>query len=142
MRVVEEEEEEEAEVEVELMVMRGAYEKVARMASGNAVVVFSLSGCCMCHVVKRLLIGLGVGPTVYELDQMERSGGGGREIQAVLAQLLVSTSAGPAVGPASTSAVPAVFVGGKLLGGVEKVMACHINGSLVPLLKQAGALWL
>nr|CAD1841547.1 unnamed protein product [Ananas comosus var. bracteatus] len=31
---------------------------------------------------------------------------------------------------------------GKLLGGVEKVMSCHINGSLVPLLKQAGALWL
>ncbi|URE19271.1 hypothetical protein MUK42_34646 [Musa troglodytarum] len=81
------------------------------MASGNAVVVFSVSGCCMCHVVKRLLLGLGVGPTVYELDQL-------------------------------AAAVPAVFVGGQLLGGVEKVMSCHINGSLVPLLKQAGALWL
>nr|CAD1835282.1 unnamed protein product [Ananas comosus var. bracteatus] len=28
---------------------------------------------------------------------------------------------------------------GKLLGGVEKVMLCHINGSLVPLLKQVEA---
>ncbi|URE19273.1 hypothetical protein MUK42_34646 [Musa troglodytarum] len=81
----------------------------------------------MCHVVKRLLLGLGVGPTVYELDQLGR---GGREIQAVLSHLL------------SAAAVPAVFVGGQLLGGVEKVMSCHINGSLVPLLKQAGALWL
>ncbi|KAG1348210.1 glutaredoxin-C9-like [Cocos nucifera] len=115
------------------------------MASGNAVVVFSVSGCCMCHVVKRLLLGLGVGPTVYELDQ-ER---GGREIQAVLAQLLSSPSSS-SPSPSTTSsaaaqlnaAVPAVFVGGKLLGGVEKVMSCHINGSLVPLLKQAGALWL
>ncbi|CAN6181240.1 unnamed protein product [Urochloa humidicola] len=106
------------------------YERVARMASGNAVVVFSASGCCMCHVVKRLLLGLGVGPTVYELDQL--AGSGGREIQAALAQLL----------PPGQPPVPVVFVGGRLLGGVEKVMACHINGTLVPLLKQAGALWL
>ncbi|KAJ1287755.1 hypothetical protein BS78_02G034600 [Paspalum vaginatum] len=106
------------------------YERVARMAGGNAVVVFSASGCCMCHVVKRLLLGLGVGPTVYELDQLP--GGGGREVQAALAQLL----------PPGQPAVPVVFVGGRLLGGVEKVMACHINGTLVPLLKQAGALWL
>ncbi|KQK21055.1 glutaredoxin-C9 [Brachypodium distachyon] len=108
------------------------YERVAAMASGSAVVVFSASGCCMCHVVKRLLLGLGVGPAVYELDQL---GGAGREIQAALAQLLPGSSNGGAV-------VPVVFVGGRLLGGVDKVMACHINGSLVPLLKDAGALWL
>lgn len=105
------------------------YERVARMAGGNAVVVFSASGCCMCHVVKRLLLGLGVGPTVYELDDGSASG---REIHAALARLL----------PPGQPPVPVVFVGGRLLGGVEKVMACHINGTLVPLLKQAGALWL
>ncbi|GJN24515.1 hypothetical protein PR202_gb12259 [Eleusine coracana subsp. coracana] len=114
------------------------YERVARMAAGSAVVVFSATGCCMCHVVKRLLLGLGVGPTVYELDQLDlastssSSSGSGREIQAALAQLL----------PPGQPPVPVVFVGGRLLGGVEKVMACHINGTLVPLLKQAGALWL
>uniref|UniRef100_A0A0D9WVI1 Cytochrome c domain-containing protein n=1 Tax=Leersia perrieri TaxID=77586 RepID=A0A0D9WVI1_9ORYZ len=110
--------------------MMGVYERVARMASGNAVVVFSHSGCCMCHVVKRLLLGLGVGPTVYELDGDEQLAGG--DIQAALSQLL----------PPGQAPVPVVFVGGRLLGGVEKVMACHINGTLVPLLKQAGALWL
>ncbi|KAF0909159.1 hypothetical protein E2562_032208 [Oryza meyeriana var. granulata] len=110
--------------------MMGVYERVARMASANAVVVFSASGCCMCHVVKRLLLGLGVGPTVYELDQL--SPAAARDIQAALAQLL----------PPGQPPVPVVFVGGRLLGGVEKVMACHINGTLVPLLKQAGALWL
>ena len=76
------------------------YERVARMASGNAVVVFSASGCSMCHVVKRLLLGLGVGPTVYELDQMAGAAGG-REIQAALAQLL----------PPRQSPVPVMFVG-------------------------------
>ncbi|KAM0852198.1 hypothetical protein ACQ4PT_051915 [Festuca glaucescens] len=115
------------------------YERVARMAGGNAVVVFSASGCCMCHVVKRLLLGLGVGPTVYELDQM---GGAGREIQAALAQLLSPGPGGGGGHHQQTPAVPVVFVGGRLLGGVEKVMACHINGTLVPLLKEAGALWL
>jgi glutaredoxin 3 len=101
------------------------YERVARMAGANAVVVFGTSGCCMCHVVKRLLLGLGVGPTVYELDAHP-------DVQAALARVL----------PPGQPPVPVVFVGGRLLGGVDKVMACHINGTLVPLLKQAGALWL
>ncbi|CAN1227149.1 GRXC1 [Linum grandiflorum] len=81
----------------------------------------------MCTVVKRLLFGLGVGPTIVEIDQIASS----EEIQAVLSRLL-----------GSSSGVPAVFIGGKFLGGVETLMSCHINGSLVPLLKEAGALWL
>ncbi|CAM6044371.1 unnamed protein product [Sphagnum compactum] len=103
-----------------------AMEKVERLAAENAVVVFSQSGCCMCHVVKRLFCSLGVGPTVYELD--EQSGG-----KKALLRLLGAGSQGP---------VPTVFVGGKLLGGLDRVMAAHINGTLVPQLKEAGALWL
>ncbi|CAN0911502.1 GRXC9 [Linum grandiflorum] len=76
----------------------------------------------MCTVVKRLLFGLGVGPTIVEIDQIASS----------------SSSNGGGGG----GGVPAVFIGGKFLGGVETLMACHINGSLVPLLKEAGALWL
>ncbi|KAL1560463.1 Glutaredoxin-C9 [Salvia divinorum] len=104
-------------------------EKVSALVSGNAVVVFTISGCCMCHVVKQLLFGLGVGPTVVELDR-DASGG-----QILLLLHRLSGSGGG-------KAVPAVFVGGKFLGGIETVMACHISGSLVPLLKNAGALWL
>ncbi|PON82368.1 Glutaredoxin-like [Trema orientale] len=110
---------------------RSPYEMVRQLGSCNAVVVFSMSGCCMSTVVKQLLFGLGVGPTVVELDQHAA----GPHIQAVLFDLL-----GAAVG--RHQAVPAVFVGGKFLGGVETLMACHINGTLVPLLKDAGALWL
>ncbi|XP_068655912.1 glutaredoxin-C9-like [Aristolochia californica] len=105
------------------------YERVRRLATGNAVVVFSHSGCCMCHVVKRLLFGLGVGPVVYELDEEKW----GSEMQAVLYQL---------IGNGQQPPVPAVFVGGKFVGGLESVMSRHINGTLVPLLKEAGALWL
>ncbi|KAK6268455.1 hypothetical protein QUC31_012615 [Theobroma cacao] len=87
-----------------------------------------MSGCCMCTVAKRLLFGLGVGPTIIELDHHVS----GPDIQAVLFQLAAD----------GRQPVPAVFVGGKFLGGIETLMACHINGTLVPLLKEAGALWL
>ncbi|KAG8385258.1 hypothetical protein BUALT_Bualt03G0023300 [Buddleja alternifolia] len=108
--------------------MEAVFENVTHLVSGNAVVVFTLSGCCMCHVVKQLLFGLGVGPTIVELDR----DASGRDIYALLLRL--SGNRQPVV--------PAVFVGGKFLGGLETVMACHINGTLVPLLKDAGGLWL
>ncbi|KAG5622503.1 hypothetical protein H5410_007721 [Solanum commersonii] len=37
---------------------------------------------------------------------------------------------------------PAVYVDGKLLGGVDKVMEAHVKGEFVPMLRAAGALWL
>lgn len=81
----------------------------------------------MCHAVKRLFCSMGVSPTVYELDQEPR----GEDIERALVSVL-----------GSGSAVPVVFIGGKLIGTMDRVVASHINGSLVPLLKQAGALWL
>uniref|UniRef100_A0A6N2MLX4 Glutaredoxin domain-containing protein n=1 Tax=Salix viminalis TaxID=40686 RepID=A0A6N2MLX4_SALVM len=102
-------------------------EKVARLASGSAVVVFSISSCCMCHAVKRLFCGMGVNPTVYELDHDPR----GKEIEKALMRLL-----------GNSTSVPVVFIGGKLIGSMDRVMASHISGTLVPLLKEAGALWL
>ncbi|KAI5670977.1 hypothetical protein M9H77_11341 [Catharanthus roseus] len=109
--------------------MESIYDKLRVLASGNPVVIFSMSGCCMCHVVKQLLFGLGVGPTVVELDL----DAAGSEIHSLLFQLARK---------GQRQSLPAVFVGGKFLGGIETVMACHINGTLVPLLKDAGALWL
>ncbi|TQD76773.1 hypothetical protein C1H46_037675 [Malus baccata] len=104
------------------------YEMVRQLGACNTVVVFSMSGCCMCTVAKRLLFGLGVGPTIIELDEHVA----GPDIQAVLYELAVD----------GQQPIPAVFVGGKFLGGVETLMAWHINGTLVPLLKDSGALWL
>ena len=45
-------------------------------------------------------------------------------------------------GGGAAPVVPVVFIGGRLVGAMDRVMAAHINGSLVPLLKEAGALWL
>ncbi|CAI0457682.1 unnamed protein product [Linum tenue] len=79
----------------------------------------------MCHAIKRLFCGMGVNPTVYELDR--------KEMELALMRL---------IGASSAAALPVVFVGGKLVGAMDRVMASHINGTLVPLLKDAGALWL
>lgn len=109
------------------MVSADPLEKVVRLASESAVVIFSISSCCMCHAVKRLFCGMGVSPAVYELDQDPR----GKEMERALMRLL-----------GNSTAVPVVFIGGKLIGAMDRVMASHISGTLVPLLKEAGALWL
>ncbi|CAL5346094.1 hypothetical protein CsSME_00030415 [Camellia sinensis var. sinensis] len=101
-------------------------ESRTKLVAENAVIVFGRRGCCMCHVVKRLLLGLGVNPPVVEVEESEEA--------AAIDEL--SRIGGVGV------EFPAVFVGGKFFGGLERVVGSHISGELVPILKQAGALWL
>ncbi|XP_044407106.1 monothiol glutaredoxin-S9-like [Triticum aestivum] len=75
-----------------------------------------------------------------------RRQGGGEEGAVLPYQLsfpaeLAAAVAGNAGGKAVV-ALPAVFVGGRILGGLDWLMAVHISGELVPILKDAGALWL
>lgn len=64
---------------------------------------------------------------VIELDEET----GGAEIEEALTKLV-----------GETPAIPVVFVGGKLVGGVDRLVAAHISGNLIPQLKEAKALWL
>jgi glutaredoxin 3 len=102
-------------------------DRVMKLASERAVVIFTLSSCCMCHTVARLFRDLGVNALVHELDQDPR----GKEMERALLKLL---GKGPSV--------PVVFIGGKLVGGTNRVMSLHLGGELVPMLRNAGALWL
>lgn len=111
------------------MVEEDQMERVVRLASQSAVVIFSMSSCCMCHAMKSLFCGMGVNTMVYELDQDPK----GKDMERALMRLL---------GIGTSTTVPVVFIGGKLVGSMDRVLAFHINGSLVPLLKEAGALWL
>lgn len=79
----------------------------------------------MSHTIMRLLSDFGVNPAVYELDQIAK----GREIEQALSRLGFSPT------------VPAVFIGGELVGGANEVMSLHLNRSLIPMLRRAGALW-
>ncbi|CAK9318547.1 unnamed protein product [Citrullus colocynthis] len=100
-------------------------DRVTRLISERPVVIFSKSTCCMSHTILRLLSGFGVNPTVYELDQISR----GREVEQALSRLGFNPT------------VPAVFIGGELVGGANEVMSLHLNRSLIPMLRTAGALW-
>ncbi|CAN6327284.1 unnamed protein product [Urochloa humidicola] len=113
-----------AEEERRLAAQRpAAREEVRRAVAESPVLVVGRRGCCLSHVVKRLLQGLGVNPAVHEVaGEAELAG-------------IIEDGAGDV-------ALPAVFVGGRLLGGLDRLMAVHISGELVPILKEAGALWL
>ncbi|KAJ3669557.1 hypothetical protein LUZ60_011507 [Juncus effusus] len=101
-------------------------DRVSRLASQNAVVIFGTNSCCMSHTVMSLFVDLGVNPTVYKLDQDPR----GREMEIALSNLL-----------GRNPAVPAVFIGGRLVGSTDKIMSLHLCGNLVPMLRNAGAIW-
>ncbi|CAN1807091.1 Monothiol glutaredoxin-S10 [Linum perenne] len=101
-------------------------DKVAKLASQKAVVIFSKSTCYMCHAIKRLFYEQGVSPAIYELDEDPR----GKEMEWALIQLGCNPS------------IPAVFIGGKFIGSANTVMTLQLNGSLKKLLKDAGAMWL
>ncbi|KAJ3681120.1 hypothetical protein LUZ60_015609 [Juncus effusus] len=103
-------------------------DKVNKLASQRAVVIFSNSSCCMCHTVTSLFSDLGVNASIHELDREPQ----GKEIEKALGKML----------PGRNPSVPAVFIGGRLVGSTEKIMALHLGGDLIPLLKNAGAIWL
>lgn len=76
----------------------------------------------MGHVAKRLLLTHGVNPLVVEIDEEDNHNDDNIK--------------------SDKEKLPVIFIGGKLFGGLENLMAAHINGDLVPTLRQAGALWL
>lgn len=108
----------------------GAAADLKRVVEESAVVVFAQRGCCMSHVVRRLLQSLGANPAVYEVDERDADG---------LAGELAEAGGG---GGLLLIKLPAVFIGGRWFGGTERVITALITEELIPLLKQAGALWL
>ncbi|KAL8136790.1 hypothetical protein V2J09_002791 [Rumex salicifolius] len=105
----------------------GDGEEIRKIVEENGVVVFGRRGCCMSHVVKTLFLRLGANPPLFEVDDTDH--------------LLVELSKIDG-GDQGGLQFPVVFIGGKIFGGLEKVMGAHISGELVPILRQAGALWL
>ncbi|CAA7398453.1 unnamed protein product [Spirodela intermedia] len=102
-------------------------DRVMRLASQKAVVIFSVSSCCLCHSMKSFFSNLGVSYAVHELDESPQ----GKQMQRELVKLV-----------GRNTPVPAVFIGGRLLGSMDKVMAFHLSGDLLLILRDAGAIWL
>lgn len=101
---------------------------MVNMLLEKAVIVFSKSGCYMTHVVKQLLLGLGANPAVYVVDEVTILD----ELETIAEQ----------DGEGVKIQFPAVFIAGRLFGGLDRVIEAHVSGELIPILKDAGALWL
>ncbi|CAI9260762.1 unnamed protein product [Lactuca saligna] len=98
--------------------------RIQRLITENPVNIFTRSDCFMCDVVKRLFYSIGVYPTVIELEEEE---------VADLAAFHDHSSGGD-------EEVPAVFIGGSCIGGLENLVALHLSGHLVLKLVEVGAL--
>ena len=72
-----------------------------------------------------LIRSFGANPTVYELDEITN----GQQIEDALLQMGCQPS------------VPAVFIGQQLIGGSKRIMSLHVRNELVPLLRNARAIW-
>ncbi|XP_004495992.1 monothiol glutaredoxin-S9 [Cicer arietinum] len=94
-------------------------EKVMRLATEKGVVIFTKSSCCMCYAVNILFRELGVFPVVHEIDKDPE----GKEMEKAITKL------------GCNAPVPAVFIGGKLVGSTNEVMSLHLSGSLTPLIR-------
>ncbi|KAK7270223.1 hypothetical protein RIF29_23216 [Crotalaria pallida] len=94
-------------------------EKVMRLATEKGVVIFTKSSCCLCYAVNVLFKEIGIIPAVYEIDKDPEC----REMEKAITRL------------GCAAPVPAVFIGGKLVGSTNEVMSLHLSGSLIPLLQ-------
>ncbi|KAL4366312.1 hypothetical protein GQ457_05G034400 [Hibiscus cannabinus] len=111
------------------IVITGTGKGVTKLVLENSVIVFCKRGCCICHVVKRLLLELGVNPTVCEVEKEKEAG-----VRNELSRINSDGREG------SIKQLPVIFVGGKLFGGLDKVISTHISGELVPILRGVGTL--
>ncbi|CAN4105017.1 unnamed protein product [Withania somnifera] len=119
-----------------LTYVKGSKDELKNMVKDNAAIVVGRRGCCMSHVVKRLLQCLGANPAMYEIEEEDEN-----EVVNEL-ENITYVAGDDDRKIAGKLQFPAVFVGGELYGGLDKIMAAHITGELTPVLKKAGALWL
>lgn len=99
---------------------------ITRMVSDKPVVIFSKSTCCLSHSIMTLIRSFGANPIVYELDEITN----GTQIERALIQLRYQPG------------VPAVFIGQQFIGGSKRIMTLHLRNELVPMLMNAGAIWI
>ncbi|XP_039130856.1 monothiol glutaredoxin-S3-like [Dioscorea cayenensis subsp. rotundata] len=109
-------------------------EVLISIVEGSMVVIIGRRGCHMNYVAQRLLEGLKAYPTMYEVSE-----------GFVARMMLVSNVRRILSGDDKTfvpSLFPMVFIGGELIGSLDRLIAIHVSGELIPMLKVAGAIWL
>ncbi|GAB2302378.1 Monothiol glutaredoxin-S1 [Dionaea muscipula] len=98
---------------------------VRQLVGERPVVIFSKSCCCVSYSMKQLIASYGANPTVHELDEIPN----GRDIERALQSMGCKPT------------VPVVFIGQKFVGGANELISLQVRGKLVPMLMEAGAIW-
>ena len=109
-------------------------EDLRRIVESSVVVVVGRRGCCMSYVAKKLLQELRANPMMSEISE------GFAEKMTLMDKIAKILSEDDRT--LVPLMFPLVFIGGKLVGGLDKLITIHISGELVPMLKIASALWL
>ncbi|KAM0945038.1 putative glutaredoxin-like, plant II, Thioredoxin-like superfamily [Dioscorea sansibarensis] len=107
-------------------------EGLRRIVEGSVVVVVGRRGCCMSYVAKKLLQELRANPTMYEISE------GFTEKMTLMDKIAKILSRDDRT--LVPLVFPFMFIAGKLVGGLDKLITIHISGKLVPMLKIADAL--
>ncbi|XP_047342781.1 glutaredoxin-C9-like [Impatiens glandulifera] len=108
------------------------YHVMKNMISQNAVTIVGMRDCCMVHVVEHLIHGFGARLTTYNIDEEDKMN--------ALDQLGRIIN-GVGEDKVSYKQLPLVFIGGRLFGGVDRVISSHVRAELIPALKEVGAMW-
>ncbi|KAG5567681.1 hypothetical protein RHGRI_003026 [Rhododendron griersonianum] len=87
------------------------------VAQSRPLVIFSKTSCCMSEAIRILFYGFGANPAIYE-DELQN----GQQLE----RELVASGRRPSV--------PAVFIGGRLVGGSNEVMSLQVKGDLKKML--------
>ncbi|KAF7154188.1 hypothetical protein RHSIM_Rhsim01G0281400 [Rhododendron simsii] len=95
------------------------------VAQSRPLVIFSKTSCCMSEAIKILLYGFGANPAIYELDELQN----GQQLERELVDQL-----------GRRPSVPAVFIGGRLVGGSNEVMSLQVKGELKKMLLKHGVI--
>ncbi|KAF7154818.1 hypothetical protein RHSIM_Rhsim01G0281100 [Rhododendron simsii] len=111
------------------------------VAQSRPLVIFSKTSCCMSEAIKILLYGFGATPrfmssmsfkiwfrckpAIYELDELQN----GQQLERELVDQL-----------GRRPSVPAVFIGGKLVGGSNEIMSLQVKGELKKVLLKHGVI--
>eukprot|EP00475_Leptophrys_vorax_P033061 TRINITY_DN51688_c0_g1_i3.p1 TRINITY_DN51688_c0_g1~~TRINITY_DN51688_c0_g1_i3.p1 ORF type:complete len:113 (-),score=12.05 TRINITY_DN51688_c0_g1_i3:150-488(-) len=99
-----------------------ALQQTHMMIEENRVMLFSKTFCPYCMKVKSLLNGLGIRPSVCELDKEFD----GEEMEGAVFSI------------SGRASLPSLFINGRFIGSCDDVASLHYNGRLIPMLEDAG----
>ncbi|PHT55906.1 hypothetical protein CQW23_04392 [Capsicum baccatum] len=108
---------------------------LAELIENNAVIIVARFQCYMCFMLQTLMESLGAANyTVIQGEEVEEA-----HMLEELSKLEEGSSSSNRNGGGPRS-LPAVYIGGKFVGGIDEVLTDHAKCELVPMLRAAGAI--